>query len=172
MPNGIYPAPQFDSADPRRGQTRPAIAVRARTRWRRNRIDRELARGADPAASEELGVRATQLRSAPERARLANALVETLGNARQPNLGAFTRKEQRRHWAIQDRADDLHALVRRLRDDRPISIRGAAQASRLVNHRVSPLRGGNGQGVEHAIRNARMALDEAAPVTDDLAEAA
>ena len=62
MPNGIFPVPQFHSYPSRTATTRPGIALRMRTRWKRRGLDDELARGADPAASAELTLRAAQLR--------------------------------------------------------------------------------------------------------------
>ena len=88
MPSGVFPVPKFRSA-PDRGD-RMSLAVRLRTRFRRDRLDAELAQGGDPSASAELMFRATQLRSPGERARLANTLIKALGSARGPNLGAFT----------------------------------------------------------------------------------
>jgi hypothetical protein len=82
MPNGIFPVPPFDSPFSHTAATRPGLAVRLRTWFRRNRLDEELARGLDPATSAELSLRAAQLRSPGERSRLANGLVETLGDAR------------------------------------------------------------------------------------------
>ena len=77
MPNGIFPIPAF--------KTLPALDIspqrglRARTRLHRNRLDEELAAGADPLASEELILRAAQLRTPKERTRIANALVRAIG---------------------------------------------------------------------------------------------
>jgi hypothetical protein len=106
------------------------------------------------------------------RSRLANALVDALGDARGPNLGTFSLRTRRRHAAIRDAADDLLALVLRLRDDRPIEIRGAAMAARLLNDRGSPLHRDSGQDVRDALRAARTALDTADPAGRDLAAAA
>ena len=92
MPSRVFPVPKFRSEPRRTVVKRPSLAVRIRTRWRRSRLDDELARGTVPAYSAELTLRAAQLRSPAERSRLANALVEALGAARGPNLGAFTKK--------------------------------------------------------------------------------
>jgi hypothetical protein len=172
MPSGIFPVPEFRSKPSRTVRTRPGPAVRIRTRWRRNRLDEELALGADPAASPELGLRAAQLRSSAGRSRLANALVEALGDARGPNLGAFTIKTRRQHEAIRECADDLTALVVRLRDDQPIAVRGAAITARLLNNGASPLHRDNGQDLQHAIRAAQVALNATGWDTQDLATAA
>jgi hypothetical protein len=45
MPNGIFPVPEFRPVPAR---TRLSLAVRIRTRWRRDRLDKELSHGADP----------------------------------------------------------------------------------------------------------------------------
>lgn len=137
MPPGVFPVPKFRPTPSRSAGVRPSLALRVRASWRRNRLDDELARGAEPAASAELGLRAAQLRSRAERSRLANALVETLGGARGPNLGAFRMKTRRQHAGIRESADDLLALVLRLRDDQPIDVRGAAMAARLLNDRAA-----------------------------------
>lgn len=172
MPNGIFPIPQFRDAPTPGARPRPSMVTRLRTRRRRNELDRQLAGGADPESSAALGLRAAQLSSADGRSRLANALVETLGDARGPNLGAFGMKTRGRHAAIRDATDDLEALVQRLRGDQPIEIRGAAMAARLVDDRGSVLHRGSGQDLEDALRAARSALDTADPVSPILAAAA
>ena len=136
MPNGVFPVPKFRHVP--HARTRPSLAVRVRTRWRRNRLDEELAHGVDPATSAELSLRAAQLRSPAERARLANALVETLGDARRSEPRAFTVKARRQHAAIREYADDLLALVLRLRDDRPVDVRGAAIDRLAAERRSEP----------------------------------
>ena len=170
MPNGIFPLPEF--RPPRHVRTRPTLAVRIQTHWRRNRLEEELSHGADPATSAELSLRAVQLRSPAERGRLANALVETLGDARGPNLGAFTVNTRRQHAAIREYADDLLALVLRLRDDQPVDVRGAAMAARLLHDRESSLHRNPGQDLQQEIRAARLALDATGSTTHGLAAAA
>ena len=171
MPSVIFPLPKFRPA-PVHVRPRPTLAVRIQTRWRRNCLDEELANGADPATSAELSLRAVQLRSPAERGRLANALVETLGDARGPNLGTFTVKARRQHAAIREYADDLLALVLRLRDDQPVDVRGAAMAALLVHDRASSLHRNPGQDLQQEIRAARLALDATSSTTHDLVAAA
>jgi hypothetical protein len=168
MPNGIFPVPQFHS-HPGPG---PALGHRLRTRWSQDRLDRELASGADPAASPELTLRAAQLQSPAVRSRLANAIVEMLGRAHEPNLGRFTVTGEQQHAEIREYADNLRALVARLRDDRPIDIQGAAMTARLVNDRSSPLYRPGDQSLGSAVLSARLALDRSAHVRQDLASAA
>jgi hypothetical protein len=170
VPPGILPVPKFrpTASDP----TRPSLALRVRTRRRRNRLDSELARGVDPTASPELGLRAAQLRSASGRRELATALVETLGDARGTNLGAFRMKTRRQHAAIREAADEVQALVLRLRDGEPIDVRGAAMTARLLNDTASPLHQDSDQDVRQAIRAALVALGSTGRATDDLPRAA
>jgi hypothetical protein len=172
VPNGIYPIPQFRSDPNPHGRSRPGLFARLRTRWRRDRLDQQLARGADPESSTELSLRRAQLGSGRGRSRLANALVEALGDARGPNLGAFRMQTRRRHAEIRDAADDLLALVLRLREDRPIDVRGAAMAARLLSDRGSPLHRDSGEDLQVAFRAARIGLDAADPASRDLAAAA
>jgi hypothetical protein len=169
MPSGVFPVPKFRPVPAR---ARPGLAVRIRTRWRRNHLDEELSHGVDPATSAELSLRAAQLRSPAGRARIANALGETLGDARGPNLGAFTNKARRQHAAIREYADDLVALISRLRDDQPVDVRGAAMAALLVHDGASPLYRNRGRDLQREIRAARLALDATGSTTQDLATAA
>jgi hypothetical protein len=135
------------------------LAVRLLTRIKRPGLDVELSRGVDPAASDELSLRAAELRSPAERARLANALVEALGDARGPNLGAFSVRRRRQHSVIRRHADDLLALGLRLRDDRPVEVRGAAMVARLVDDRTGPLYRNGERDLHDAISAAHFALD-------------
>jgi hypothetical protein len=98
--------------------------------------------------------------------------VETLGDARGPNLGAFRTKRRRQHAAIREAADDVLALTVRLRDGEPIDVRGAAMTARLLNDITSPLHHDSGQDVRQAIRAALVALGSTGRVTDDLPRAA
>jgi len=143
-----------------------------RTRQRHTRLDEQLARGADPDSGPELSRRAAQLSSPEGRSRLANTLVDALGDARGAGLGAFRTKTRRRHEAVRASAGELLALVERLRDDEPIDARGAAMTALLVNDGASPLHGDSGQELQRAIRAARDALDATGAVTRDLATAA
>jgi hypothetical protein len=172
VPNGIYPVPKFRSIPGRSVPTRPSLAVRIRTRWRRNRLDDDLASGADPGTNAELSLRAAQLRSPSERCRLANALVGALGDASSPNLEPYTAKARWQRVEVLKYADELLALVGRLRDGQPVDLRGAAMTARLVSDGASPLHRNGAQDLQHAIRAARLALDATGPATQDLATAA
>jgi hypothetical protein len=172
MPNGVFPVPEFRPTPERAGGTHPSLVTRVVASLARSRLDQELARGTDPAASSELALRAAQLRSREERSRLADSLVEALGDARGPNFGASGRRTRQRHAAIRERADELLALVVRLRDDEPIAVRGAAMTALLVRGPSSPLRYGDGRGLHYAIRAAQVALGAPDQGAHDLAAAA
>jgi hypothetical protein len=167
MPNDIVPVPE-SAATPSRSAT--SLALRAWTRIRRNRLDRELALGADPGGSASLARRAAHLRSRRERARLANALVERLGDARRREPVTITVRPQRA--AVRACADELSALVLRLRDDRPVDVHGAAMTARLVSDRSGPLRRPGDVDLRDAIRAAHVALDNPAQTAPELATAA
>ena len=170
MPNGIFPVPQFDSHPSQTTATRPRLAVRIRTWLTRSRLNEALAQGADPDISAALSVRATQLRSPAERSRVANALVEALGDARRGEPVTIRARPQRAE--VRAAADDLLALVGRLRDDQPVGVRGMAMAAVLISASASPLHRAGGQDLRHAIRAARFALDATGEAADHLAKAA
>jgi hypothetical protein len=172
MPSGVTPVPQFHWKPSPPSGTHPTLTLRMRTRWRRDRLDDELASGADPASSPELSLRAAQLKSREVRLRLANAIVEKLGRAHEPNLGRFTPAGYRQHAEVREYADNLRALVARLRDDRPIDLQGAAMTARLVNDRTSPLHRHGSDSLGSAVLSARLALDRSAPVPQALSDAA
>jgi hypothetical protein len=167
MPSGVFPVPRFRLRPRARVRGRPRLAVRARTRLSRKRLDEDLARGATPGGSAELALRAAQLRSTSERSRLANALVEAVGNARGPNLGAYRMKNRRRDDATRECADDLLALALRLRDDRTIAVRGAAMTARLVGDKASPLHRADAEDLRKAIHAAHAALDDTGSTSSD-----
>jgi hypothetical protein len=153
MPLGPFPFPDFATPPP--PATGPSPWARMRTRWRRNQLDDELSAGADPRASAALSLRASQLRSEPVRARLANTRVDprVAGRARELlTIGARPRRT-----ALKRNLDELVPLIERLCDGRPIDVRGAAMTARLVSDTQGPLyRKGD---LRHALRAARMALD-------------
>ena len=156
MPYGVFPAPKSrDSGNS--GTTGPSFTVRIRTRFGRATLDSELAHGADPAGSAELALRAKQLNSPAERTRIANALVEGLGDARRGEPMTLRLRPQRQ--VVRDAADDILALVLRLRDNRPAGVAGVAAAARLVDDRRSPMYRDGAGDLRDAIRSAQVAID-------------
>ena len=161
MPNGIYPVPPLhirEQTGPRPRAPRPGVGLRLRTWWRRDRLDEQLANGTDPRTSAELTLRAEQLGSAAERVRLAEYLERVLRVADEPAgmSGLLLRRGQ-----VHACADELLALDRRLRDDRPIELRGAAMTAVLLSNGGGPLYYDRGSVLlREAVQSARLALDE------------
>lgn len=143
---------------------RPSLRQRVETWWKRDRLDEQLAQGADPNATAELRLRAAQLVSAPGRVELANALETAVREARG------------RQGAVHACGDDLLALAQRLRDERPISVRGAAMTRRLTDLvRARPVgrvpfratsaldRADAEPSLQEAVRSAQLAVEPSAP---------
>jgi hypothetical protein len=153
MPNGIFPVPTIrtnDQAGPRWGLRTWAV-----TRLRRNQLDRQLAAGVKPSTFTPLGLRAAQLSSSNGRARLANALVEAVGEAHQgePMFGRRTHRAE-----VRDEADVITALASRLREPTPIDVSGAARVALLVNDGASPLNRAGERKLADALTEAYAAL--------------
>jgi hypothetical protein len=153
MPSGIYPVPPLHQHRAVRRSFPPSLWQRLRTWWERDDLDEQLAQGFDREATPELRLRAAQLVSSSGRVELANA-VETV-----------VREARGRQAAIRASADDLFDLAQRLRDERPIDVRGAAMIRRLLADRTtSPLyRPDVESSLQEAARSARVALDPFEP---------
>ena len=140
----------------------PSLAARIRTRLSRAVLDEELAYGANAAGSVELAIRAEQLSSRAERARIADSLLKTLG--REP----MTLLQRPQRAVVRHAADDILALALRLRDDRPAGIVGLAAAARLAGDRRGPLYRDDAGDLDGEIRSTLSALDPIAERTGDL----
>jgi hypothetical protein len=170
MPYGVFPVPKRRDSG-KSGTTDRSVAVRIRTRFGRAGLDEALATGADPGGSAELALRAEQLSAPAERGRIANALVEAIGDARRGE--PMTLRQQPQREVVRDAADDILALVLRLRDDRPVGIAGVAAAARLVDDRRGPMYRDDAGDLHDAIRSAQLALDPThAPAGEFTAQAA
>jgi hypothetical protein len=168
MPNGVYPVPKFRPAA--HGQS-AGLSVRLRVWWRRLELDEQLAAGAQPTAGTLLHHRAEQLGSRAGRAALAGALETALRDARDARPGAETGVQLRR-GEIRACAEDIHALVRRLDDDRAIDVQGAAMLSLLLSDPSGPLSRAGATSLRYALRSVRLALDHADDAVFALPEAA
>ena len=156
MRYGVYPIVEQSESS----ETRPAsrnLAVRIYTRLHRGDLDRQLAEGAYPASSAEVELRARQLGSTAERARIANALVEALGDARRGEPVTIRPRPQRA--VVRDAADYILALVLRLRDGQPVAPQGAARAARLADDRRGPMYRHDAGDLREAVRSALSAMD-------------
>ena len=123
---------------------------------RRFYLDEQLAHGADPASSPELGLRAEQLLR--DRAKLAVAIERALDSARRPALHLSPRVPVRRA-SVLDCAGELIALSERLRESGPTDPRGVAMVSLLVHDGAGPLYADKGVTLRYSVRSARLALD-------------
>lgn len=169
MPSGIYRI-QRNQSSGGGGSRGPGLALRIRTRLRRSRLDRQLAEGADPAAGPELALRADQLRSPIERTRIADALVETLGDAHRVGLPLTIRSLGYRA-AVRDAADDILALALRIRDDQPVGTATVAMAAWLVGSRSSPMRRDDAGDLHEALRAALGGSDARQPAATSVIDA-
>jgi hypothetical protein len=173
MPNGIYPVPKFRPyIDPSRSE-RPELQLRLKTWWRRDELDERLAHGAGPDSSDELRLRSRQLMSRGNRLELAGGFESAVRTARAPATRPTAQLSLRRA-EVRNSADDLLVLAQRLRDSKPIDVRGAAMASRLLMNANSPLyREAPGfWELKHEVRSARLALDPTGLETAAMASAA
>jgi hypothetical protein len=168
MPSGIFPVPAFKTVPPR--QAAAGSPLRVRTRWQRNQLDEQIAGGAETTASAELNLRAAQLRSRAERQRIANALVEAVGESRRGDPVAVRTKPHRAE--VRACADELLSLAARLRDDLPVDVRGVAMAARLVSDRKGPLHSMRGGDLRQAVETARSTMDARREIAEDLRAAA
>jgi hypothetical protein len=168
MAGGVY---AIDGVRPEEADTSGPLALRARVWLRRARLDESLARGADPAFSAELELRAQQLCSARYRGRLARSLVRVLGDARQPAPLMRPQVPVRRR-EIRECEDDLTALIRRLRDDEPVDPCGMALTQQLLTDGAGPLYCEAAYSLRYSLRSARLALDPIGMYAADLPKAA
>ena len=110
-----------------------------------------------PRGSDQLALRAYQLRSPAERTRIANALVGGRGEACRGTPMNLRVRPQRD--AVRAAADELQWLVLRLRDEHPTGLAGVAKAARLVDDRSGPLYRHDAGDLDQAIASARAALE-------------
>jgi hypothetical protein len=111
--------------------------LRCLTWWRRPALDTELAHGIDPIESDELSLRAGQLRSARRRARLAYKLEGAVALAHRQidpfNPVTLRRAEVRACQPL------LIDLAEHLREAGPLDVQGLAMTTLLVSDGSSPL---------------------------------
>ena len=167
MPSGVYPVPKFRPTTSHRS----ALSVRLRVWWHRSELDEQLAAGAQPAPGSLLHHRAEQLGSRAGRATLSRALATTLAEAHKARPNAELSMQLRR-GEIRACDEDIFALVRRLDDDCPIDVQGAAMISRLLSDPSGPLSRAGATSLRYALRSARLALDHADEAAYVLPEAA
>ena len=133
--------------------------LRCLTWWRGLALDSELARGVDPIESDELSLRAGQLRSARRRARLAHELDGVVELAHR-QIDPFNPARLRRR-EVQACRPLLVDLAECLRDVRPLEVQGLAMTSLLVGDCASPLyREATSLSLKGAAISALVALEQ------------
>lgn len=155
MPYGVFPRPNIRTTS-RQSGPRWGTGTKIRTRWQRNRLDEQLAAGVTPSTLTPLGLRAAQLHSPAGRARLANALVEVVGEAHRGEPMSIRRRPQRAE--VRAEADAVLALASRLRESTPVDVRGVAKVALLVNDKGSPLYRPGTRSLGDALTEAHAAL--------------
>lgn len=167
MPNGIIPttSPLLRTDDPK--EQAGSARLRLSTRLRQRALDDQIARGAKSDGDQRLALRAEQLASPRERDQVARTLERALEVAAQPAKASRSRISRAmslpvplRVREIRKAADDLQALVRRLRDGEPVDAQGVALTERLLYDGASPLYYDRSPvTLRHAVRSARLALE-------------
>ena len=143
-------------------ESRPSLWVRLRVRRKRRELDAELASGADPETSDELALRAEQLRDQANRLLLASQIENIYRLATEgPGARASTAMSAGFFDGFRVAANrpGLEALAARLRGRGPHSLRGLAMTSVLVEDTESPLYASTSvDELEPAVRRATAAL--------------
>lgn len=124
----------------RREKVRAGPWLRARVFLSRLRLDRALARGADPTASPELALRAEQLQRPRGRERIAKGIdqiVEIAFDERREHVGPAMLPFRRQR--VKPNLELFEELASALRRAGPHSVQGLAMASTLLEDGRGPL---------------------------------
>lgn len=120
---------------PRLGR-RPTLRTKLRTAWSAAELDEALVNGADPLASDELALRASQLVGQAKRRELARSLELII---KQVAAGGAPGPTILRREPIARNRRGLLALAWRLRREGLHCLPGLAMADRLIRYGDSPL---------------------------------
>ena len=116
-----------------------SVALRTRVAIKRHALTRELAAGAPPGLSPELGLRAAQLVPPRARRRTARTWRATIKEAHQPPLVRANYSIIRR-GAVIDAEGAINELIARLASGRPVAAQGMATVHQLMTDGMeSPL---------------------------------
>lgn len=116
----------------------PRRRLRAlRCQWSADRLDINLARGADPWSSTDLMIRAAQLSAFPTRQRIGRGLVLLADAAALPTAAYSTRIAVRREL-IREHREELLQLAERLQDPEPVGVAVVADLSLLIRDGGGP----------------------------------
>lgn len=133
--------------------------------WRQARaLDEQLARGTDPITSDELSLRAGQLRSARIRARFACVLRGAVQLADAPFDPMRMGRSAIRGAQVKENRELLLELADRLRAGGRLGVQGLAITSLLVGDGVSPLYSKAARSsLKASINQALLGLDRGVP---------
>jgi hypothetical protein len=146
------------AADIELGRLR-AFGVKMRVWWAKDRLTRELARGAASVDSRELALRAGQLTAVRTRDVVASSIDDLLeqANRPQPQISAQVPID---YGKVRAAGDELAELAERLRAPRPIRAEGVALALLLLTDVEQPLFGlGTAEDLASAIIHATQRLE-------------
>jgi hypothetical protein len=107
-------------------------------RWHAAELDRRLAAGDDPWATDALALRAHRITAPRHRVRLADGLAGALHSARGDHAG-FTAAVRSRSPDVLEAAALIARIERRLREPEPVAPRGVAIVRSLLVDGNSPL---------------------------------
>jgi hypothetical protein len=130
------PAP-LGAAGLHRSDPRAPLALRARVFLRRDRLERLLAAGADPAWDPELGLRAAQLTAPRRRRAIAHSLERAVWEAHQQERWGCAVPLAR--GAVRAATPELSALALDLTAEAAPAAQGVAIARELLRDPSSPL---------------------------------
>ena len=146
---------------PSRAPDGPGLILRARVWIKELELDATLAGGADPAVSEELELRATQLADRKTRNRLAAAISRLIRIADDYRAPITTPNPPFRPKQVQANRSLLVELAERLRGPRSVALRGMALTSLLLNDGRGPLTTESDPAtLGRAVRASLVALNE------------
>jgi hypothetical protein len=134
MPRTILLASGPDLVIARRVRVRDRLAARLRVQ----KLDLQLAAGAEPDASPSLALRAQALLGHSLRVRLALQLRRVLREAERPQRISPAAVPVSRP-AVLEAAEDLELLAERLLDPSPVAVKGIARTRLLLTDGASPL---------------------------------
>jgi hypothetical protein len=136
------------------------IRDRIRARLHARALDAALAAGASPESTTRLALRAERITSPAARDQLARSLERILIAAARPGGLRPTPLTLCRRQVVANAADDLEALIARLRSPGPLAARGAAQVIALLSDGAGPLHLGTTEpDLRAATRQALAHLD-------------
>jgi hypothetical protein len=137
-----------------------AFGLRMRVWWAKDRLTRQLARGAASVDSRELALRAGQITAKRTREVVSDSLDELLKQATNPKP-LFASQVPVKREKVAEVGPQLTELRDRLREPRPVRPQGMAELLLLLTDPERPLWGlASADELEDAIIEAREHLDQ------------